>query len=342
MIAVSFSRTTLVASTVGATLLLSSLLSASTCQRGPVRNPNSEPVPILFIMPGRPVCEGTAAVAVDVAVVAEPGLHEVSGVAASLLNPGALWMLADAGNDPAVYAVSSTTGATLLTVMLPIDNVDFEDAAVGPCPDLSGPCVYVADTGDNDGVRDGVWVYVFPEPVLLDDTPVGTVNLEALWRFPLRFPDGDRVDVEGFVVLPDASAMVLFEKTTDQSARVYAARAPWRPESAADATPQVLEQSGRVEVPVDAGAPDEDRRITGAAMHWSGTRLLLRFAGGFVEYVGDAVDVLDPRKLTQRQVWDGEARGEAVTWAVDGVTVLSIGEATADDETPVLHRSDCQ
>lgn len=325
--------------------LLLPLLAGSTCQRGPVRNPRPEPVPTLFIMPGRPVCDGTAAAAVDVAVVTEPGLHEVSGAASSLLSPGVLWMLADAGNDPAVYAVSSTTGVVLLTVMLPIDNVDFEDAGVGPCPDLSGPCVYVADTGDNDGVRERVVVYVFPEPVLLDDTPVGVVTLEALWRLPLRFPDGESVDVEALAVFPDASALVLFEKTSDRSARVFAARAPWQPESADDATPQLLEETGRVEVPVDAGAPDDDRRITGAAMHWSGTRLLLRFDGGFVEYAGDAVQVLDPRLMTQRQAWpepDNEPRGEAVTWANDGVTVLSIGEAVAVDEVPVLHRSDCQ
>ncbi len=169
-----------------------------------------------------------------------------------------------------------------------------------------------------------------------------------MWRLPLRFPDGDSVDVEGLAVFPDASAIVLFEKTTDKSAKVFVARAPFQPESADDATPQQLEETGRVEVPaVIADAPDavdDDRRITGAAMHWTGSRLLLRFHGGVVEYESDdARNVLDPRRMTERQIRRSpasEPQGEAVTWAEDGVTIFSISEADVD-ESPVLHRSVC-
>lgn len=326
-------------------LLVTLGLAGSTCPRTGTR-PGPGVGPTLFVMPGRPLCEGTGAAAVDVAVVSEPALREVSGAASSFLNADVLWMVADAGNPAAVHAVSSTTGAVRLTVALPIENVDWEDAALGPCPDLSGPCVFVADTGDNDRDRERVVVYVFPEPLLDETTPTGTVTLEAFWRLPLQFPDGDSVDVEALAVMPDASALLLFEKTNDRRARVFAARAPWQPESQNDATPQRLEETGRIAVPVDDAAPDDDRRITGASLHWSGSRLAVRFTGGIVEYESEfAAGFLDPETVTQRQVLpspDGEEQGESITWSADGLSLFTIGEADPDGaDSPVLHRIGC-
>ena len=320
------------------------LLGGATCQRGPRPPPPALPPTPLFNMPTRPVCEGENAAAVDVAAVFEPGLREVSGIAASLLNEDLVWMLADAGNDPAVYAVSSSTGATRLRVDLPVPNVDFEDLALGPCPDLSQPCLFVSDTGDNDGSRATVVVYAFPEPVLdAVAPPDGAVSLEALWVMPMAFPAGERVDVEALAVFPDASALLLIEKTTSPTARVFAYRAPWSSTiNGFDTPPRTLEQTGTITVPADG--KKRERRVTGAALHWSGTRLLVRFTGGVVEYAaGDPVAFLDPQALGARQVLDsppGEDQGEAITYSVDGTAVFSIAEALKG-ESPVLHLSPC-
>ena len=79
-------------------------------------------------------------------------------------------------------------------------------------------------------------------------------------------------------------------------------------------------------------------------MHWSGTRLLVRFTGGIIEYAAvDAVAFLDPHLLTPRQTLlspQGEEQGEALTYSADGTTVFSIAEAPKG-ETPVLHNGAC-
>jgi hypothetical protein len=354
-----------------ATLALAMTTTAATCA-GPVTTSPVMPLDVrVFTMPARPVCDDAQGPAVDVAAIAPPALREVSGVAASPQNPRALWLVADSGNPAVVTAVSVDDGQPLLEVALPVDNVDWEDVAVGPCPDLGGPCVFVADTGHKDGDRAGVVVYAFPEPRLDDPAlPVAgrtadgapRVDLDVVWAMPMTLPAGDTdddgraVDLEAIAVLPDATALLLFEKTKAASARVYAYRAPWTPllarqsPAAIDAVGRPLERTGIVTLPVDvfgAATRPKDRRITGASLHWSGTRLLLRTTGGVVEFaVDDPAALFDPSGLVPVRVWPSppdEEQGEAVAWDADGTGVWTIAEARRDarQALPVLHRSVC-
>jgi len=354
-------------------------LGAATCSRaGSRRVPVTLPRNGAFTMPDRGVCEDAVAAAYDVAAVdvddvdAGGALRELSGLAASLANPSVLWAIADSGNPAVVYGLSQDDAHVVFEIALPVDNVDWEDIATGPCPDLSGPCVFVTDTGNNDGNRDVVFVYAFPEPVLPTASSwssssssaasvVARVALDAVWTMPMTFPDGaGGADVEAIAVFPDATAIELFEKTTDDVARIWTYRAPWTPLSPTDGdetneAPRVLEQTGTVAVP--EGAFDDDvsgdgskkeerhnRRITGASLHWSGHRLLLRTTGGLLEYAAaDASAFLDLAQQTPRAVWSsppGEKQGEAVTYDATGTGVFTIAEATNDD-APVLHHAAC-
>ena len=314
-------------------------------------------VPSLFGMPGRPVCEGTADTAIDVAAV-DADLREVSGIAASQANTGLVWMLKDAGNAAEVSGVSADDGSTRIVVGLPVDNIDFEDVAVGPCPDLSSPCVFVADTGDNDATRAVIFIYAFPEPELAtlkpdDGTGIARVDLTAVWTMPLIYPDNIRPDVEAIAVLPDATALILFEKAEAASARIFTYRAPWTtltPLDGADDNDaaRVVELTGSITVPASVGN-DEDRRITGASMHWSGTRLLIRTTGALLEYAAtDPASFFDLLGRAPRQQVvspAGEEQGEAITHDDAGTGWLSISEVKTKKakagETPVLHKIPC-
>ncbi len=312
--------------------------------------------PSFFAMPQRPVCEGTIGGAIDVAAV-DGDLSEVSGIASSLTNTDLVWMLNDAGNAAAVMGVGADDGVTRLVVTLPVDNIDFEDVAVGPCPDMSGPCVFVADTGDNDGLRDVVFIYAFPEPELStikpDSTGVARVDLTAVWIMPLTYPDNAHPNVEAIAVLPDATALILFEKVEADSARIFVYRAPWTvltPLDGADNDDaRVVELTGSVTVPASVGS-DVDRRITGASMHWSGTRLLLRTAGAILEYASnDPVGFFDLTDRAPRQQVVSpadEEQGEAITHDESGTGWLSISEVKKKKAktglTPILHRLPCE
>jgi hypothetical protein len=341
-------------------------------------------VPALFGMPDRPLCDATVAAGVTVGTVDEERLTEVSGLASSLVNPGLVWLMADGngGSDgPRVWAVDVASGERRLQVLLPGELTDSEDLALGPCPDLSGPCVFVADTGDNGAERSNVNIIAFPEPTLTGKAEDGlaTVSLDAVWTIALAFPDGESVDVEAMAILPDATAILLFEKTLDDTARIFAARSPWTIQTPEDGdvdndAPRQLEQTGTVTLPENLARPtDEDapfgiiapigepvadldlskaerkaRRITGADVHWSGKRLLLRTTGALLEYDDTGAGFFDLAGRGPRQVLaapDDEAQGEAIGYGVDGMSWLSISEVkagkAADGERPVLHRYGC-
>lgn len=327
-----------------------------------------------WVLPERPVCARQAAASLDVSVIDDEGLEEVSGIAASSVNEGLVWMVADRGNEPIVSGVDAASGVTRLQVTLPHENVDFEDLALGPCPDLSGPCVYVADTGDNDLERSSVVVYAFPEPTLGKDSsrwsfsdPEGKrmarVSLEATWILPLVFPDDEAVNVEAMAIFPNATGMLFIEKTTDPVARVFAYPAPWTiytPQDGDDTNdgPRTLVAAGTFTVPplqkvsgrgddkdVDDGDDEKARRVTGAEVHWSGTRMLIRTTGALFQFFADNPDAFfNPDALAPPEQWaglGGELQGEAVTWDEDGLGILSISEKKKG-QLPTLHRLVCE
>lgn len=114
-------------------------------------------------------------------------INEGSGIAASQLNPGTLWVHNDSGASNQVFAISAT-GLEQATFKLDgAKAVDWEDIAVGPGPAPQTSYLYVGDIGDNGESRAGITVYRVPEPKvtasLLETTLKG---VEAL---PLVYPD---------------------------------------------------------------------------------------------------------------------------------------------------------
>ena len=86
-------------------------------------------------------------------------LLEISGVAASRINAGILYIHNDSGNPNQIY-LTDATGADKGTLTLtPVGNRDWEDIAVGPGPVTGKNYVYVADIGDNDSKYSSVFVY---------------------------------------------------------------------------------------------------------------------------------------------------------------------------------------
>ncbi|GDX82096.1 hypothetical protein LBMAG42_39070 [Deltaproteobacteria bacterium] len=132
-----------------------------------------------------------------------PGLDEVSGLVASRAHPGVLWALEDSGNAAELYALD-IDGALLATIRLPVANVDWEDLALAPCG--AGDCLWIADVGDNDLVRDNTALYMLPEPEVRN----GTADVDTI---AVRYGDGHH-NVEAMVI--DASgAATLFSKRDD-------------------------------------------------------------------------------------------------------------------------------
>lgn len=286
-------------------------------------------------MPERAACAGAYTAPAARGRLGDARLLEASGIVASPSQAGVLWLHNDSGDAARLYAVG-VDGRALGAVTLPnVDAVDIEDLAAAPCPDLSGPCLYVADTGDNKLRREQLVVYAVPEPAIAVDRPLAKdVEAPFVWIFPLIVPE--RANIEALVVLPDASAMLLFEKTEAERARVFRYPAPWTPVFAA-----TVEVRGTVVVPAGVGAL---RQITGADVHPSGTRLLLRGYGAVWETRFDAAagaEQLERATWTEVMAEPDEPQGEAVAYDAAGTGLWTVSESPSGEPGPPLHFASC-
>jgi hypothetical protein len=208
-----------------------------------------------------PVARGT---------VADGALDELSDLVPSRKNPGILWTHEDSGGDAALYALDPS-GATVGTLTIDgADNHDWEDMAVAPCPDGSGDCLWIGDTGDNALGRDDVAVLVVPEPVVAG--PFAAHATPTTYRY--TFPDG-RGNVEGLAIDP-TGLPVLVTKRVDGTADVY--RFPTL-DAAATVT---LDPLGRI--PTGDPSDEHPAEATSADIRPDGSRLLVRTYGSLFEY----------------------------------------------------------
>lgn len=149
----------------------------------------------------------------EVGVVPD-ALRESSGLAVSRTQPGVFWSHNDSGDRPNLYAIDQS-GRLLATIrIMGAVNRDWEDMALGPCPANVAapmtPCLYLADTGDNNRAREDVTVFVLVEPVLATGAPPLTAASQSFrYRYP-REPE----DSEAFAVLPNGDVTVVTKGLT--------------------------------------------------------------------------------------------------------------------------------
>lgn len=119
--------------------------------------------------------------------------RESSGLARGVRDPALFWTHNDSGDDPVLYAIGE---GGRLAGSVRVDGAearDWEDIESADCPGTGEPCLYVADTGDNDAQRDRITIYVAPEP------GPGATSVTAS-AIHLRYPEGPR-DAEGLFII---------------------------------------------------------------------------------------------------------------------------------------------
>jgi hypothetical protein len=291
------------------------------------------PTFVPWIPPERAVCVAGHEDVVEGEVLGDERVLEASGVVASLINEDVLWLHNDSGDEAVIYAVATDGTALGALRLTDVNAIDIEDMAAATCPDLSGPCLYLADTGDNDRERDNVIVYAVPEPTVTVAAPLSSAaTADRVWRFPLVLPEP--INIEAMVVTPDLTGIVLFEKVEGE-ARVLRVKAPWQ-----EGGDNVVEVIGTATVP-GAG---KGARITGADLHPSGQRLALRSYLGVYEFnLGGGAALSDLASLELEAVTEaeyGEPQGEAIAYLHDGTTIVTVSESVDGSPVP-LHFFSC-
>ena len=139
-------------------------------------------------------------------------LSEASGLAASRILPNRLWVIADSGNSPEIFAINDD-GSEVARISLGVSNRDWEDLAAFT---LAGQnYLLVADSGDNLRQYSSYPLHIIAEP-----SGTSTRTLRPLVTFNLTYSDGAH-DVEALAVAESDGNLYLITK--DEVPGVYAA-----------------------------------------------------------------------------------------------------------------------
>lgn len=127
---------------------------------------------------------------VKIAKFKDNSIDESSGLAASKQYPGVFWTHNDQGHAPVLFGVNRQ-GKTVAQYKITGANVDdWEDVAV----DNAGN-VYISDTGNNNGNRDHIQVYLVREP-----KPSGSGSLKVQRTWKLAYPPSGAFNGEAFFI----------------------------------------------------------------------------------------------------------------------------------------------
>jgi hypothetical protein len=255
-------------------------------------------------------------------IVRVPGLSEGSGIAASRRTQGTLWAHNDSG-EATIFRLDpqgSLTGRVRVSGAV-VD--DWEDIAVGPCP--QGSCVYIGDIGDNNGRRDHIVIYRTREPAATDQVT------EPVETFRATYPDGAH-DAESLFVTPEADVFII---TKGDPGPIAVYRFPRPLQVGASVR---LERVGE---PVATANVDAGDRPTGADVSPNGEWVAVRTTRWVALY--QASDLTAGRwRETARTDVSGlrEPRGEGVTFGENG-TLFLLGEGGLFSSRGSFARLDC-
>jgi hypothetical protein len=152
-------------------------------------------------------------------------MRETSGVAASRIHPGILYIHNDSGDSSRFFAINhkgelKTTFYFKGTLTTNLQGVrDCEDIAVGPGPDKLKSYIYLGDIGNNSRDREYLTIYRFEEPEISNQTSSKIINGDPLY---IHYPDGPR-DAEALMIDPIDRLIYIVTKRED-SVGVYTVR----------------------------------------------------------------------------------------------------------------------
>jgi hypothetical protein len=183
-------------------------------------------------------------------------------------------------------------------------NRDWEDIATGECE--AGACIYLADVGDNEEVRDRIFLYRVTDPGIYDGSP------QAAVAFPMVLPEGPR-DIEAVFVLPGEQVFFVSKGRSD-AVTLYRYPPPLRAGETVTLEAVQTFTEGRLPIP---------QQITGADASADGSLVVVRSYSSltFFRVESGRLVPIEGGRVALRTL--NEAQGEAVGLGADGTVVLT-------------------
>ena len=220
----------------------------------------------------------------------------------------------DSGDQPRVYAVGRN-GALLGSYTLEgAAAIDWEDMAIGPAPD-GRSYLYLADIGDNDGLRTLVRVYRVREPLVDADQAPALETLSGVTAYAFVYEDGPR-DAEGFMVDPLTNDFYIVSKRELDGSRLYRSVSP------SESRTNTLARVGTFSFTGTTGADISPDGLQVLVRRYSSTINALTpppaLAGSYWSRPDASVSLVDLlARPGQTLPLVAEAQGEAVAFAAD-------------------------
>lgn len=139
-------------------------------------------------------------------------LEEVSGLVASINNPGYLWAHNDSERDPHIFLINDSLQIKLTCIIDGVNNRDWEDIAIGPGPIPGKNYLYIGEIGDNLARHQYKFIYRFEEPVLAPG--ITEVKIKQIDKITFQLPD-QRKDTEALMIDPNTKNLFIISKRED-------------------------------------------------------------------------------------------------------------------------------
>ena len=153
----------------------------------------------------QPVESGTFKPALLQALITDPSLDEISGIATSRLADDRFWVHDDSPRPAELQAIDGKGRRITRLRIEGVRAIDWEDIA---SYELDGkPWLLIGDVGDNAGVRKDYELIAVEEPDLVPGADV--ISTRPAWRLRFRYPDGAH-DCEAMAVdVPNRQVLLI-------------------------------------------------------------------------------------------------------------------------------------
>jgi hypothetical protein len=256
-------------------------------------------------------------------------LNEISGMAASVKNPGCFWVHNDSGDEARIFLIN-TDGKIVCTVTIDTDyyytdNRDWEDIAVGPGPVEGETYIYIGEIGDLDRKFSEKYIFRVIEPEIDTDVLDSRLRIgkDDISTITFDYEDGYR-DAEILMIDPLTKDLFIVTKR-EERVQIYELSYPQNYEEKVILTKSPVTLPFRLANGGDISADGQEILIKNLknVYYWK------RREG---ESIQDAL-----ARPGEKLPYIEEPQGEAIAWFRDGSAYLTVSEKK-DGITPVIYK----
>lgn len=265
---------------------------AAGCSKTKVENPSSE-----FLK------------AEKLAELKNEKLGEISGIAASIANPGLFWAHNDSGNGAEIFLINKKLEIVMSCKLDKIQNRDWEDVAVGPGPEEGKNYIYVGEIGDNESKYPLKHIYRFLEPVFNDSSK--SLNISAFDTITFKLEDKKK-DTETLLLDPGSKDLYVVSKR-EEPVWVYKIKYPY-------SVTDTLIAKKLISLPM--------KQIVGGDISSDGEKLLLKnYEHVYYWTIPKGKSIEESLKEKPFEVpYELEPQGESIAWELDNSGFLTLSE----------------